>query len=128
MVVILASSSYISLFMGFSSRLTCSSCEQLSMASISTSEMSVSCSGSLVLDYLPAMKFLLALTLRRLGISWRTGGSATKELAEMSIVSSWVQLDSSLGRAEILFLARFSSEQNTRLDLLGFFFISLFTV
>ena len=114
MAVILASSSYTPLFMGFSSKLTCSSCEQFSMASISTSEMSVSCSGSLLLVYLPAIKFLLALTLRKLGISARTGGSATKEFAEISMVSSWEQLDISLGRAEILFLARFSSEKKTR--------------
>ena len=61
------------------------------------------------------MKFLLALTLLSLGSSMRTGGSWTKEFAEMSIVSSWLQLDISLGRAEILLLERFRSEGNITL-------------
>ena len=45
----------------------------------------------------------------RLGISARTGGSVTKELELMSILSSWAQLVISPGSTEIRLLERSSS-------------------
>ena len=58
----------------------------------------------------PARKFFLALIYLSCGMSARQDGSWTKELAEMSSFSSWEQLVSSDGSAEIRLLERFNSE------------------
>ena len=62
----------------------------------------------------------LALISMRLGISASTGGSVTKELELMSILSSWAQLVISPGSTEIRFLERSSSENKDMMRKLVF--------